>query len=105
MNPKRIRALKSGKQGDGPVVYWMSRDQRVEDNWALLFSRAIAKEANVPVMVVFCLTGEFLEAGIRQYEFMLKGLQELEVSLSRKKIPFFFLRGIPEKNFPVCKRL
>lgn len=95
MNPKRIRALKSGKQGGGPVVYWMSRDQRVEDNWALLFSRAIAKEANVPVMVVFCLTDEFLEAGIRQYEFMLKGLQELEVSLSRKKILSFFLRGDP----------
>ena len=37
MNPKRIRTLKSGKSGDGPVAYWMSRDQRVEDNWALLF--------------------------------------------------------------------
>lgn len=95
MNPKRIRTLKSGKSGDGPVVYWMSRDQRVEDNWALLFSRAIAKQADVPVVVVFCLTDEFLGAGIRQYEFMLKGLSELEVSLSRKKIPFFFLRGEP----------
>jgi deoxyribodipyrimidine photo-lyase len=100
MNPKRIRTLKPGKSGEGPVVYWMSRDQRVEDNWALLFSRAIAQEADVPVAVVFCLTEEFLGAGRRHYEFMLKGLQELEVALSRKKIPFFFLEGDPGQRIP-----
>lgn len=100
MNPKRIRTLKPGKSGGGPVVYWMSRDQRAEDNWALLFSRAIAKEADVPVAVVFCMTESFLEAGVRSYEFMLKGLQELEVSFSRKNIPFFFLRGDPGDKIP-----
>ncbi|WP_048159557.1 deoxyribodipyrimidine photo-lyase [Methanosarcina sp. WWM596] len=100
MNPKRIRAFKHGKPGDGPVVYWMSRDQRVKDNWALLFARAIAQEANVPVIVIFCLTEGFLGAGRRHYEFMLKGLQELEEALSREKIPFVFLRGNPEQKIP-----
>jgi deoxyribodipyrimidine photo-lyase len=100
MNPKRIRTLKPGKSGDGPVVYWMSRDQRAEDNWALLFARAIAQEADVPVVVVFCLTDEFLGAGKRHYDFMLKGLQELETALSRKKIPFFCLEGDPGKEIP-----
>jgi deoxyribodipyrimidine photo-lyase len=100
MNPKRIRSLKPGKSGDGPVVYWMSRDQRVEDNWALLLSRAIAQEADVPVVVVFCLTDDFLGAGRRHYDFMLKGLQELEAALSLKKIPFFFLQGDPGKEIP-----
>jgi deoxyribodipyrimidine photo-lyase len=78
----------------------MSRDQRVEDNWALLLSRAIAQEADVPVVVVFCLTDDFLGAGRRHYDFMLKGLQELEAALSRKKIPFFFLQGDPGKEIP-----
>lgn len=100
MNPKRIRTLKPGKTGDGPVAYWMSRDQRVEDNWALLFARAIAQEANVPVIVVFFLTEGFLGAGRRHYEFMLLGLQELENALSRKKIPFVFLREDPEQKIP-----
>ncbi|MDD3246756.1 MAG: deoxyribodipyrimidine photo-lyase [Methanosarcina sp.] len=100
MNPKRIRTLKPGKTGDGPVAYWMSRDQRVEDNWALLFSRAIAQRTGVPVVVVFCLTYGFLGAGKRQYEFMLQGLQELGNTLSRKKIPFFFLRGDPGQKIP-----
>lgn len=100
MNPKRIRTLKPGKSGDGPVAYWMSRDQRVEDNWALLFARAIAQDVDAPVVVVFCLTNEFLGAGRRHYEFMLKGLQEFEAVLSRKKIPFFLLQGDPGQEIP-----
>ena len=100
MNPKRIRIILSGKPGRGPVVYWMSRDQRVEDNWALLFARMISLEADVPVFVVFCLVDGFLGAIRRQYEFMLKGLQEVETALSRKKIPFFFLRGDPGEEIP-----
>ena len=40
MNPKRIRTIISGKPGNGPVAYWMSRDQRVDDNWGLLFARS-----------------------------------------------------------------
>lgn len=100
MNPKRIRTILSGKPGKGPIAYWMSRDQRVEDNWALLFARKIALEADVPVFVVFCLVDKFLGAIRRQYEFMLKGLQEVEATLARKKIPFFFLRGDPEEEIP-----
>jgi deoxyribodipyrimidine photo-lyase len=100
MNPKRVRTLKPGKSGEGPVVYWMSRDQRVEDNWALLFARKIAMEADVPVFVVFCLVDRFSGAIRRQYEFMLKGLQEVEAALARKKIPFFFLRGDPGEEIP-----
>ena len=100
MNSKRIRTLKSGKSGKGPVAYWMSRDQRVEDNWALLFARGIALEADVPVVVVFCLANGFLGALRRHYEFMLKGLQEVDEALARKKIPFFFLSGDPGKRIP-----
>lgn len=100
MNPARIRIILSGRPGSGPVVYWMSRDQRVEDNWALLFARIIARDADVPVFVVFCLADGFLGALRRQYEFMLEGLQEVEAALSRKRIPFFFLRGDPGEKIP-----
>ena len=41
--PQDLLALpKAAPTGDGPVVYWMSRDQRVKDNWALLHARALA---------------------------------------------------------------
>lgn len=95
MDSKRVRILKPGKTGRGPVAYWMSRDQRVEDNWALLFSRGVALESDVPVVVVFCLVNRFLGALRWHYEFMLKGLQEVDSKLAEKKIPFFFLQGDP----------
>ncbi|MDR7666503.1 deoxyribodipyrimidine photo-lyase [Methanosarcina sp. Z-7115] len=100
MNPKRIRTIISGKPGNGPVAYWMSRDQRVDDNWGLLFARVMALEASVPVVVVFCLEKGFLGSRRGHYEFMLKGLQEVASTFARKKIPFFFLLGDPGIRIP-----
>ena len=100
MNLKRIRTIKSGKPKKGHVAYWMSRDQRVEDNWALLFARGIALGANVPVVVVFCLQNVLLGDVRRHYEFMLKGLLEVDNTLAKKKIPLFFVLEDPGKRIP-----
>lgn len=32
------------------VVYWMSRDQRAEDNWAMLYAKHLAKEVSAAVV-------------------------------------------------------
>ena len=96
VNERRIRLLQNGKETNGPVVYWMSRDQRVHDNWALLFAQEIAIKKNLPLIVVFNLVSDFLEATIRQYAFMLKGLQEVEIKLKEFGIPFYLLQGKPE---------
>ncbi len=69
MNSKRVRLLCEACQTKGPVVYWMSRDQRTEDNWTLLFAQQLAVETKSPLLVVFCLVPEFLGACIRQYDF------------------------------------
>lgn len=60
------------------VVYWMSRDQRAVDNNAIHYAQGVAQAHNVPLKVVFNLVPKFLEATIRQYGFMIKGLQEVE---------------------------
>ena len=100
INEKRIRRLQTGSETSGPVVYWMSRDQRVHDNWALLFAQKIADEKKLPLAVVFNLVPDFLEATIRQYGFMLKGLKELEHELELFNIPFFLTTGKPEAEIP-----
>ncbi|MDX1765244.1 MAG: deoxyribodipyrimidine photo-lyase, partial [bacterium] len=82
----------------GPVVYWMSRDQRVKDNWALLFAQQMAVARKAPLAICFCLVPSFLNATVRQYGFMLKGLEALEKDLGAKKIPFFLLTGEPERE-------
>jgi deoxyribodipyrimidine photo-lyase len=100
MDLRRVRLIADGRGYGGPVVYWMSRDQRVRDNWALLYARELAREAGVPLGVVFCLVPSFLGATLRQYGFMLAGLREVEQSLRKKNIPFFLLAGRPEREIP-----
>jgi deoxyribodipyrimidine photo-lyase len=100
VNPKRARKLFQAEKQKGPVVYWMSRDQRVNDNWALLFALELAQKNNSPMAVAFCLSPQFLGATSRQYNFMLQGLKEVEQSLKHLKIPFFLIHGNPEKEIP-----
>ena len=70
MNTARIRRLNTnGSEGPGPVLYWMSRDQRASDNWALIYAQKVALQKKVSLLVVFCLVPEFLGAAMRQYGF------------------------------------
>lgn len=100
VNEKRVRLLQKGEMVKGTVFYWMSRDQRVYDNWALLFAQQMAKERNENFAVVFNLVPNFLEATIRQFDFVLKGLKETEEKLLLLNIPFYLLLGNPSENIP-----
>lgn len=103
VNPKRVRPINnkpfvpikdSGSQY--PVIYWMSRDQRVKDNWALICAADFAKKSNQPLVVVFCLVEEFLEATDRQFGFMIEGLRQVEQNLKELNISMVLLKGKPE---------
>ena len=98
INTHRINLLQDGEKKSGPVIYWMSRDQRLCDNWALLFAQNLARESYSELAVVFNLVPDFLEATVRQYGFMLKGLQQVEKELEKHNIPFFLLQGKPEET-------
>ncbi len=98
MHPGRIYRLNDFPVRKGPVIYWMSRDQRAGDNWALLFAHQTALELKQPLHVAFCLSHSFLGAAIRQYGFMLRGLEELEEELLHLNISFHILFGDPPEN-------
>jgi deoxyribodipyrimidine photo-lyase len=100
VNIKRVKQLKKGIPVGGPVLYWMSRDQRVSDNWALAFAIEIAESMDKPVMVLFNLTEPFLGATWRQYDFMIKGLKKVEARLSELNIPFTVSIGQPGTTVP-----
>lgn len=146
-NKKRVRLVSQGsdlKDGARCILYWMSRDQRVQgvnqlveregkrssqgwqkpwslptaalgagppplqgrpggfllqnaaisipsaehpsntapcafspDNWAFLYAQRLALKQELPLHVCFCLVPKFLDATIRHYGFMLRGLQEV----------------------------
>jgi len=92
VDSRRIRTLRSGTPGQGPVVYWMSREQRIQDNWALVYAQERAVSASRGLVVLFCLQPEFLEATWRQYHFMLQGLQE--VSRRCRELGISFVLGL-----------
>lgn len=100
VNGSRVRTLKDGGMKQGPVVYWMSREQRVKDNWALLYAQELALERKASLLVTFALAPQFLGATMRQYDFMLKGLACVEDDLAKSAIPFYLLKGNPEKEIP-----
>lgn len=93
MLSKRLRILKEGIEKKGPVVYWMQRDQRAHDNWALLYAQQKAMDRKETLYVVFNFVSDFLEATIRQYGFMIKGLQGVESELRKHNIQFIITTG------------
>ena len=76
---------------DGNVIYRVSRDQRVDDNWALLFAQELADKNNAGLAVVFTLMPSYLNANSRSFSFMVQGLVEMEQKLLRLGIPFHLL--------------
>lgn len=102
-NKKRLKvcsqATEIAERSNG-IVYWMSRNQRVEDNWALLYAQALGFRTSSPLHVVFCLSETFLDATFRHYNFMLSGLQEVQSECASLNISFHLLRGQASEQLP-----
>jgi hypothetical protein len=95
---KRVHIIKGTPPTTSrPVVYWMSRDQRLHDNWALIYAQQRAIETNSALCIIFGLTSTFPGANIRSYGFMLRGLKLLQLECENFNIPFFLLRGTPQE--------
>jgi deoxyribodipyrimidine photo-lyase len=98
---QRIRVLKAeGKQRNGPILYWMARDQRSVDNWALNWAIELSNICETGVCVAFNLVPSFKNAPLRHYDFMLRGLQELEGAFKKLNVPFFLTSGNPSEQIP-----
>lgn len=104
VHPARVRPLSRNVPNQGPVVYWMSRDQRADDNWALLHAADLARRAATPLFVVFALAPSYPGATMRHYDFMLRGLAETEAGLRARNIPLVLAPGDPATAVPAFLR-
>lgn len=103
---KRTRVLNDKAIENGPILYWLSRDQRLHNNWALLSAQALALKNKQPLIIAFCLSPKFLGATARQYDFMLAGLQELALEAKKFNISFQSVSGEASTEIPrLAKRL
>lgn len=87
MNDRILTIHDTDISGDH-VVYLMSRDQRTQDNHALLAAQELALEHKLPLVVVFNLHSKIGERAYEHAEFMLKGLEEVAENLAKKDIHF-----------------
>ncbi|XP_064109725.1 deoxyribodipyrimidine photo-lyase-like isoform X1 [Macrobrachium nipponense] len=102
-NKKRVEMI--SEASDVPddsqgIVYWMCRDQRVQDNWALLFAQRLAMKNKLALHVVYCLVPKFLDTTYRQFQFLLKGLEEVEKECQELCLEFHVLLGEPKSVLP-----
>lgn len=93
---KRVKLLQNDNAGNEPVLYWMIRDQKVFDNYALLFTQHLANERNSGIVVCFNLQNDNLNLTLRKFDFLIKGLQKIETTLNDLNISFFIILGYPE---------
>jgi deoxyribodipyrimidine photo-lyase len=88
---------------ESSVVYWMQRDVRTVDNWALLYASHVAQTSNSTLRVVYCLLPPnpstdaseirpFYDRLTERYgSFLLGGLQHVHTELADKNIPLHVL--------------
>ena len=81
IQPERIEQLNSKRLQNGRyILYWLQAAQRCEYNHALEYAIEQANQANLPVVVLFCLVDNYPEANLRHTHFMLQGLQGFVVA-------------------------
>ncbi|MFH1913678.1 MAG: deoxyribodipyrimidine photo-lyase [Pseudomonadota bacterium] len=99
VNPARSHRLNAAPLAPGPILYWMSREQRVRDNWGLLHARELAGRDH-PLVVGFCLVPAYPGATLRHSDFMLSGLARVEADLAVLGIPLALRLGDPSAEIP-----
>lgn len=91
INTHRIRQINDQPLGNGPLLYWMSRDMRIHDNWALLHARDLAQQSQQPFAVIYTLEKNFLGGSKRQWDFKIAGLKSVATECEALNIPFTVL--------------
>lgn len=91
VDSRRIQKQNTLEYVSEKVLYWMNRDMRLKDNWALLRAQELAKEHKTELVACYNLDPEFLGGTLRQLDFKIKALQELHADFEKYNIAFHIL--------------
>lgn len=72
-------------------MYWMDREHRIYDNWALYTSILFARQRHVSVEIVYRLDTTSLHTNLRHFDFECRSLQELASIAHSLGIAFYLV--------------
>lgn len=93
VNKNRIYKLNKQEIKSGEIIYFMQRELRIEDNWALLYAQKLARKYKQKFKLIINLN--FKLYSNRQLEFIKNELDVLKTNLSKNKIEYCFSSKIP----------
>ena len=98
---RRVRYLSEPREIPGSVLYVMTRDMRLRDNWALIYAQAYALKKKVPLTILYALKAEFGGGALRQFDFKLRALELLAHDAREKG--FGFVVATEDEDIAVLK--
>jgi deoxyribodipyrimidine photo-lyase len=93
VDTRRIQKQNTLEYSSGKILYWMNRDMRIKDNWALLRAQELAYEHSSELVVCYNLDPEFLGGTLRQLDFKIHALKELYEDFEKHNIAFVVVFG------------
>lgn len=75
------------------VLYKMSREHRVENNWSLIYAQKLAVENDVKLFVVYTHFDKKWECVSRTVDFILENLEQVQKDLFKKNISFEYVEN------------
>ncbi len=97
---RRVYTLNQYPLKKGNILYWMSRDQRVNDSWSLLFAQELAESNKSTLIVAFCLDDELFGINKHQLKFIVEGIQQLKMDFNNLNIPFILFASSASNILP-----
>ncbi|KAL1501530.1 hypothetical protein ABEB36_006835 [Hypothenemus hampei] len=86
------------------VLYWMSRDCRIHDNWALLYAQRLALKNKQPLYVCFTLFEAYYQYPTRRHQrFLLDGLKCVDEQCKSINVKFYLLQASPSNLAQLVK--
>lgn len=93
INQDRIFNLNNKPIIDGDIVYLMSRELRLEDNWAVILGHELAQKHGKNLRILVCLNNILYSN--KQEAFLLEGLGFLEENANQNGVDFEIIDKIP----------
>lgn len=95
----RMRDLNDKPIRQAPIIYWMNRDQRLDDNYALITAYEFAEKLHQRVEVIFVVSPSFgplhCDFDARIYEFMGRGLKYMTERAKMLNVNLTIKQGDP----------